>query len=336
MKGLKHIALIFSLFCGTLTVAQDMHFTQFYSSPLVLNPALAGADVCSRASLTYRNQWPGIKKTYRSYLLSLDHFFHTKNIGAGFMIANDVAGTGNLRTTIVNGSIAYEAKLTKKLYMRLGAQPAIVVKSLNYDDLLFGDQIARGGSSVATVESPADTKTFFDVGAGGLLYTKTHWVGISAFHLNKPNQSMRGEPTGILPVKFSIHAGGKFEVNPKKEEREEFQRKFISPALNYRHQNKFDQLDIGFYYTQSVFNLGLWYRGIPLFKSYAPGYRNNDAIAIITGVKTPRFNFGYSYDITISRLTMLSRGAHEITISYQLCKVKKKKPYRLLTPCPKF
>ena len=81
---------------------------------------------------------------------------------------------------------------------------------------------------------------------------------------------------------------------------------------------------------------GIWYRGIPL-KHYAPGYANNDAFAIIVGVKTDRLNIGYSYDITISRLsTKLSHGAHEITASYQLCKVKKKKKYRLLLPCPKF
>ena len=53
---------------------QDMHFTQFYATPLYLNPAFTGANVCSRVSLTYRNQWPGISTAYTSYLVSGDHY----------------------------------------------------------------------------------------------------------------------------------------------------------------------------------------------------------------------------------------------------------------------
>jgi type IX secretion system PorP/SprF family membrane protein len=316
--------------CVSGALAQDMHFTQFYASPLYLNPAFAGADVCSRVSLTYRNQWPGISKTYRSYLASADHYFVGKSIGAGILFASDVAGSGDLKTTLVNAQVAYEARLTKKLFMRLGLQPGIGIRSVNFSKLVFGDQIRNGG---ATVEDPTQTKVFFDIGAGTLFYTAHYWAGFSAYHLNQPNQSLRQEPDGIVPVRFSFHAGGKYALN--EDETEDLKKKFVSPAFNYRHQNKFDQLDIGFYYIQSMFNLGFWYRGIPL-KHYEPGYSNNDAIAVLVGLRTPRFNCGYSYDITISRLSSLSHGAHEITVAYQLCKLKKKKKYRLLVPCPKF
>jgi type IX secretion system PorP/SprF family membrane protein len=310
-----------------------MHFTQFYSSPLYLNPAFAGADVCSRISMTYRNQWPGISKTYRSFLASADHYFNTKNVGAGLLFGSDIAGTGDLKTTLINGQIAYEARMTKTMYMRLGIQPGIGIRSINFNNLLFGDQIARGGG-VASVEQPTQSKTFFDVGAGALAYTAKYWLGFSAYHLNQPNQSLTGDPQGLIPPRFSLHGGAKFAINPK--EKEDVNKRSVSPAFNYRHQNKFDQLDIGLYYTQYVFNIGMWYRGIPGLKSYAPGYANNDALAIIIGVRTDRLNIGYSYDITISRLSRLSHGAHEITASYQLCKLKKKKRYRLLVPCPKF
>lgn len=333
MRTLIRIQVCFYMLFAGGAVAQDMHFTQFYSSPLFLSPAFAGADVCSRVSLTYRNQWPGIQKTYRSYLFSIDHFFLSKNIGAGILFGSDVAGSGDLKTTIVNVPIAYEAKLTKKLYIRMGVQPGVEMRSINYDKLLFGDQIARGGAS-ASLESPTVNTSFFDVGAGVLLYTRRYWGGLSVYHLNRPSQSLLDDPEALLPIKFGIHGGAKFLMN--EEEKDDKNRKYFSPALNYRHQNKFDQLDIGFYVTQSVFNAGLWYRGIPLFKAYAPGYANNDAMAIIIGVRNERFSFGYSYDFTISRLASLTRGAHEITTAYQLCKLKKKKKVRMLTPCPKF
>ncbi len=325
--------LLLLLFTSTSITAQDMHFTQFYSSPLYLNPAFAGANVCSRVSFTYRNQWPGISKTYRSYLFSVDHYFTDKNIGLGILFASDVAGTGNLKTTLINPEIAYEAKLSKRLFIRFGAQPGITIHSIDFNNLLFGDQIARGGA-VPTVETPTLTRTFFDAGAGVILYTRKYWAGFSAYHLNRPNQSLFESSDARLPMKFGFHGGAKYLVNT--EEKEEPKRRYVSPAINYRHQNKFDQLDMGFYLSQNVLTIGFWYRGIPLIKSYAPGYANNDALSIIIGVRNERFNFGYSYDLTISRLASLSQGAHEITISYQLCKPKKKKKTRLLLPCPKF
>jgi hypothetical protein len=89
------------------------------------------------------------------------------------------------------------------------------------------------------------------------------------------------------------------------------------------------------YFTQYIFNAGVWYRGVPFFKD-ASGYSINDAIAIIIGIRTDRLNIGYSYDVTVSQLSSVSNGAHEITLSYQLCKFRKKKKSRLMIPCPKF
>ncbi len=327
--------LIFILFlAGNRLAGQDMHFTQFYSSPLYLNPAFTGADVCSRVSATYRNQWPGISKTYKSYLVSFDHYIPQNNIGIGLVFGTDVAGSGNLKTTIINPLLAYELVLTRKITMRVGVQPGIGIRSINFSDLLFGDQIARGGSGVATVETPTQTKTFFDIGAGALAYTKEAWLGVSVYHLNKPNESFIGDPSAILPVKYSVHGGYKYFVN--EDEKDEFQRKSFSGAFNYYGQNKFDQLDLGVYYSQYVFNLGVWYRGIPGLKAYKPGYSNNDAVAVIIGIKTDRLNIGYSYDYTISKLTNMTNGAHEIAVAYQLCKLNKKKKKRLIVPCPKF
>lgn len=89
------------------------------------------------------------------------------------------------------------------------------------------------------------------------------------------------------------------------------------------------------YFTKSLFNIGIWYRGIPLLKAYQPGYSNNDAVTLLLGLTTDKFNFGYSYDLTISRLANNTGGAHEICMSYHFCK-KKKKKYKLIVPCPRF
>lgn len=315
-----------------------MHFTQFYASPLYLNPAFTGANVCSRAILVHRNQWPGINKTYKSYLLSLDHFLSKQNLGLGLQAGVDDAGTGGLRTTIINPSIAYETRINKSLGVRFGFQPGVTIKSIHFDRLIFGDQIARGGksgaSSVASVETPTQNKTFFDIGAGGLIYSSNFWAGASFFHINRPNESFLDQEDINMPIRYSIHGGAKYHINESKKEPE--LNKSISLVMHYRGQAEFDQFDVGVYYNQFIFNIGLWYRGIPGLKAYKPGYKNDDAFSAVIGLQHERFNVGYSYDLTISKLARISHGAHEITLSYQFCNPNKKKVKRILISCPKF
>lgn len=338
MSKKLYSVIIFVFMQISFAFAQDMHFTQFFASPLYLNPAFTGANVCSRVSLVYRNQWPEIKKAYNSYLLSYDHFLTTQKVGVGLQLGVDYAGTGGLRTTIINPSIAYEAKIFKTIGIRAGFQPGVTIKSIQFDKLLFGDQLARGGNvdanTISTVETPTQTRTYFDMGAGFLVYSRKSWIGFSAFHLNKPNESFYEDEEAILPIKYSVHGGNKFMLNP--DEKDPDLKKSISLVANYRGQGKFDQFDIGMYFSQYVFNFGVWYRGIPGLKAYKPGYSNNDAVAFIIGFQKETFNIGYSYDITISKLHNLTNGAHEITLSYQFCKPKKKKNNRIVISCPKF
>lgn len=315
---------------------QDMHFTQFYSSPLYLNPAFTGANVCSRVSLAYRNQWPGVKKTYQSYLLSLDHFVARKHLGIGLQCGVDDAGSGGLRTTIINPSFAYELTIKRNLAVRFGIQPGVTIKSINFNQLFFSDQIERGGagaSSITSLETPTQTKTFFDVGAGGLIYTPKLWLGASFFHLTKPNESFYGEKGANLPIKYSVHGGIKIYLTENKKDPE--LRKTMSVVAHYRGQGEFDQFDVGVYFGQRGVTLGIWYRGIPGLKAYKPGYQNNDAVSAVIGFQKDRLNIGYSYDITISLLYRVTQGAHEVTLSYQLCKPKKTVK-RTLISCPKF
>ena len=337
MKKYYYIFLLLSAFCKTLQ-SQDMQFTQFYASPLYLNPAFTGANVCSRVSITYRNQWPGVNTAYQSYLVSFDHYLQAQGLGVGLMFASDKAGTGGLRTTLINPSFSYETKITRNIGVRFGLQPGITIKSIQFDKLLFGDQIARGGSanpgSVSTVETPTQNKTFIDIGAGALFYTNKLWLGTSFYHINKPNESLVNAPGNVLPVKYSVHGGYKFALN--EDEKDSDLRKTISLVMNYRGQGKFDQFDIGMYYSQHGFNLGFWYRGLPGIKSYKTGYPNNDAVAFLTGYQTKRATIGYSYDITISQLSSVSKGAHEITFSFQVCNPKKNPTKRLTVSCPKF
>lgn len=312
---------------------QDAQYTQLYASSIYLNPAFAGANVCSRFTLTYRNQWPGITTAYKSYMLSMDHAIVNKNIGVGLLVSHDASGTGVLTTNSFNPIFAYQTSINRKLSFRFALQPGVTIKSINVNRTMFGDQIIRGGD-VPTVETLPQNKTFFDAGTGVLLYGSRYWGGISVFHFNRPNESLIGTSKTKLPVKYCVQGGYKFDL--AEDQKHNHHKNNLTLAFNYKAQAKFDQFDIGLYLKEYRILFGLWYRGLPGFKAYKPGYQNNDAVCLIIGVETDRFNFGYSYDYTISPLKTLTRGANEITIAYQFCKLKKKRRRTTFVSCPKF
>src|SRR5271155_4959484 len=89
----------------TLSVfAQDIHYSQFYASPLTLNPALTGVNDCRyRLSIMYRNQWSSIPAPYVTPSISFDINSLApklmKNAGvlsAGLLIYDDKSGDGHL------------------------------------------------------------------------------------------------------------------------------------------------------------------------------------------------------------------------------------------------
>jgi type IX secretion system PorP/SprF family membrane protein len=343
VKIWKRVILLFFIiylhFGGEFNLfAQDPQFTQFYAAPLYMNPAFAGANVCSRFSASYKDQWPSIPKSYVTYVVSFDHSLPHYNSGFGIMMVNDRAGNGVLRT--IAGSIlySYELQLSRKWLLRAGFKVTESVRSINYGGQIFGDQIANSGAPTSELLS-SNSKAYFDVSCGVIVYSRKSWYGFSAHHLNKPDQSFLLEKSQ-LPVNYSFHCGYKLPVKSSFNSKG-VAKEYFSPCLNYRNQGRFNQFDIGVYYTRNSFILGLWYRGLPILKSYNPGYINHDAIAPLCGFSKKRFYIGYSYDITISKLSEnTSGGAHEISLSYQFCDYRKqkgkKRKLRLLLPCPKF
>lgn len=328
----KIVVLLFSLIAN-FSFAQDIHLTQFYAAPLYLNPAFTGANVCTRVALSYRNQWPGISTAYKTYMVGADHFIQKKHLGIGLLVANDEAGSAQLKNSFILPSAAYEINLDRNTSVRLGVQPGIGMRSVNYSKFLFGDQIARGDNG-PSVDNQIRSKVYFDANAGVLLYNNNYYLGLAVFHLNKPNVSLLDDKSR-LPMKYTMQGGFTHRISSPRV-RDKFKHKFVSMAFHARGQNKFDQLDIGAYYSQYLFTVGIWYRGIPLIKSYKPGYANNDAMSIIVGYKMDRISIGYSYDFTVSKLAGQTNGAHEITLGYQYCPPRKKVSPRRRVACAKF
>src|ERR1700733_4279994 len=113
------ILLSFNLFLVNFLVAQDLHFSQFFSSPLTTNPANTGfiPDADYRVGANYRNQYSSIMAVpYKTMSIFGDaqvfrNRIETGWLGLGGVILRDVAGTGSLTSTKLYGSIAYHQEL---------------------------------------------------------------------------------------------------------------------------------------------------------------------------------------------------------------------------------
>ena len=314
--------------------AQDPQFTQFYAAPLYLNPAFTGLTYEHRFTANYRNQWPGVKTAYSTYMATYDYNVSNMNSGIGGFILQDRAGTSNLVTTMGGVNYAYRVKVGKYSEVRAGVSLVMNQKKIDNTRLIFNDQFITG-SSVSQDALPVDKVSYFDMGLGALYNSSNYWLGFSARHINQPNASMVGniEP---LPISGSLHGGYRFIISARGSGKTKLE-EFVSASFNIRHEQKYDQLDIGAYYFKSFVNVGLWYRGLPI-KKYKPGYPNRESIALLVGLEIPDKNFrvGYSYDATVSNLKINNtQGAHEVSIVYEIAS-KRKRNKRALVSCPKF
>jgi type IX secretion system PorP/SprF family membrane protein len=317
--------------------AQDPHFTQFYASPLYLNPAFTGLTYEHRFSINFREQWPGIKTAYRTGMVAYDYNIANLNSGIGAFIVYDRAGTSNLVTQQSGLNFAYRFKINKYSEFRAGLMLAMTQKKLDNTNLIFNDQLANGGPAAGPSRDALaiERVNYLDMGCGALYNTTNYWLGVAAKHINQPNVGMLGN-VEALPVYVSVHGGYRYIISARGSGKTKLE-EFLSASFHYKREFKYDQFDIGAYYFKSFLNLGIWYRGLP-FKHYKPGYPNRESIALLVGLEIPDRNLriGYSYDITISRLGLNStKGAHEISLVYEVAK-KRKRNKRALVSCPKF
>ena len=312
-------AIIYTLTCITLSTdvsGQDPEFTQFYANPLYLNPAFTGTTICPRANLNYRNQWPGIQGTYVTYSVSCDRYVDAISGGLGLLVMNDKAGKGTLTTTNASLMYAYSHPINREFSIGFGAQAGFFQKSIDWSKLTFGDMIdeRRGFVYNTNEQQLLKSKTNADFSAGILGYSSKYFFGFAAHHLTRPDEGLQGESR--LPMKLTGHAGASIPIGNKQEHIS------ISPNILYQQQQDFQQLNLGMYINKRDFVAGLW-------------YRNNDALIIVLGFKQRFFKVGYSYDVTISKLSNATAGAHELSFSVQLgCKPNRPK-YRLID-CPSF
>lgn len=326
----RFLALVGVMSVVAVGWAQDPIYTQFYANPLYLNPALTGVEKCPRFIMNYRNQWPGINGgagNYVTYSASYDQHVQALSGGLGVSLLHDREGqNGIFQTTRASIIYSYNVAVNKKLSLRFGLEGTYFNKRFDWSSLKFGDMIDdRYGFIYNTNETPpVDQVHGVDFSAGGIAYTENFYGGFAVHHLTEPSEKFLLADDTKLPRKFTLHAGLKIPLNKRRPKEGA-----ISPNIMYQSQGKefsfgptANQLFLGLYGYKGPFVGGVW-------------WRSSDAFAILAGIKTDHIRFGYSYDITYSKLTNKSGGSHEISMAMMFTCKKKPKRFHPLS-CPTF
>ncbi len=323
----------------TFTRAQDPNFSQFFASPLTLNPALTGKfDGVYRIAGNYRNQWPTINNAFTTATASVDMGILGGSIppydqfGIGFMGFTDKSGNGVLQNNAAAFSFSYHKALDENGFHQIGAgfQTTFMNKRLDISKVVFEDQLTTLGFTGVTNEVFSNEQLnikYFDVNAG-IFYNGTtngynnFYLGASVYHINRPKETLQGAQY-FLNARTTLQAGGRIPIAGYGN--------YLHISANHSLQAKANNTSIGAalslntngdeFYPINVY-LGTW-------------FRIGDAVIPYVGLEFGEFHLGASYDVNISGLRPGSntRGGAEISLIY----IKKHvDPNAKKLNCPKF
>lgn len=331
------ISLIFILFAVANAFAQDIHFSQFYSTPMQTSPANTGNFAGDwRAILNNKNQWNSFTNAYRTFAGSVDYshkslFVNGDQPGLGIVINRDIAGDGKFGTTqIMLDAAYYYPFMSEKILAGVGFSVGYARHEIRIDKLNFGSQYVNDGYDSSRESGEQWQKNafgYFDcaVGTNLILRLKENWTaeaGFSVAHLNRPQKTFLGGDDSRLPAKWIVHATADFNV------KDDF---WIAPMFYSMVQQKYLEFDVGAMGRIDVNPVGLQAVFFGIFA------RTSDAGILCAGVQYHNVRFLVNYDINLSKLTNISRGngGVEFSLIYIYSKPKPiETPY--YRKCPEF
>ena len=330
---MKQSLLVLIICCLVIQLqAQDRHFSQFYASPLTLNPALTGmSDGKYRAAISHRNQWQSIlDEPFVTTGAAFDGKFSPyKNrripdaFGVGVSFFSDKISSSDFTNNQIMLSFAYHKALDMRgtQFLSAGYQLGIGQRSINLQSVTFGDQFdGVNGYVLPTGENfPTNNIAHADM-AAGVFWTyapkanRNVYVGASLSHFNQPNISFfrdLDEPiVNRLLMKYALHAGYRAALNT---------RTSIEPRALFLMQGQQIELNVGANvktlisdYLNGYLHLGGWVRPV----SDTENGMTVDAIVLMTAFQVSSFQVGLSYDINVSSLASATNARGGLELSF--------------------
>jgi type IX secretion system PorP/SprF family membrane protein len=314
--------MVLLFFSSKQAVAQDLHFSQWFNSPLTTNPANTGfipsADY--RVGGNYRNQWVNVMSVpYKTMSVwgdaqVLRNKFESGWLGLGGVILRDVAGSGNLTSTKIYGSLAYHQEIGIGSLLSAGFNVGWSNKRVDPTQLKFPDQFNRvtgffDSGIPSSVVFNSTSSSYIDIQAGlNYAYFPTDKMyingGFSIQHLNKPKESFFISGPGYdntLAPRYIGFVNSSFKLNDQV---------IINPMAYYTNQAKASEMVAGLNANYNLSGDGTLQVSGGLY------YRVGDAFIPMIGFQWKIFRMVFTYDVTTSSLSNYNnaRGAFELSL----------------------
>ncbi len=336
------ISIFFSVIMCVSAYAQDIHFSQYTSAPMLLNPALTASWKDLELTIQQKQQWQSVNAFSTSGLCfeikasrfnwdKADRMTATykkklmKGLAFGLNVYSDKAGDGNMRTNNVNLGIAYHARLDNLNALSAGIIGGIIQSSISADKLRWNNQYGPNGvfdPAVSPNENIDGSRIYPDFGTGVVwTYGKTDrtisannetniHAGISVMHINRPNQTLLGGEDR-LHMRFTVHGAATLGITNTS--------LAVCPSFMFMRQGKQKEITAGMLFRvamgESSKVTGFKKNSTVIMGCY---YRHKDAVAPYFGFEFSSYSLGFSYDVNISGLNTVtkSRGGIEITFRF--------------------
>ncbi len=303
-KKLLLTFLMLSVYFINQTVkAQDPHFSQYFTSPMTLNPALTGKGIADwRATATFRSQWwgsGGVSPFYTT-AASIEKKIKTGKsgksaFGISVSMLTDASNAGLLKNNYFTLGAAYNITLDANgdELLGVGIQGTYANRLTDASKFIFQSQFGSMGFQRSIPSGdPVNilSSNYFDVNVGAH-YSKTipknRWgyqFGLAIFHAGNPEDGTYSSTKYTIARRISLQGGVSFYLRNKDE---------VHLSSISETQGENNVFTFGGVYKAQIkdsfiegLHLGIWNR----FK---------DAIYPYVGIEGNNWLIGISYDVLL-------------------------------------
>jgi type IX secretion system PorP/SprF family membrane protein len=330
---INKIAVLIVLFVTSKTgVGQDIHFSQYAETPVVINPALITTAFDTRAIINYKSQWGSVAKAYTTFGFTFEQAINHQKLkknyfGIALSMYRDVAGDAKLGSLMPNLGFNYITKVSEFGKLSGGLQAGVIYRTIDVSKLQWDNQFdgyAYDPSRAHGEATPRSGIVGFDMGGGvNFHYAKSERyissqdgakfdIGFSAFHYEVPpnsfwlsSEKLYTKTIGYASGEFGIPAAGMVLI----------------PSVIYQRQGPSTEINAGFMFRYIIEEQGT-YTSLKKGSSLTFGayYRVNDALIPTLLYQNGTYAIGISYDFNLSDLTPASKtkGGLEISLRYNV------------------
>jgi len=336
-------AFILAYLLPAIVDGQDIHFSQFFETPLLRNPSLAGifnGDI--RVQGVYRNQWGSVTVPYKTGSFNVEY---KQPIGqgddfitSGLQLVYDKAGTTNFTTTNILPAINYHKSLAgnKSSYLSLGFMGGLVQRRIDRSKMTTNSQFDGNGYNPALADGEVfvnDNFSYLD-GSVGMTFNSAisperpqdnYFVGVAYHHFNRPKNSFYHRPEIELSPKWVYSAGVRFGVS---------ETSYLTIQADHTAQGPSSETIAGAMYSIKI---GEDYQKPDYTLHFGGFLRLQDALIPVVKLDYNPFSIALSYDVNVSQLKTASQGQGglELSVTY-IGFFDRDNSSKNATKCPRF